>query len=1585
MASRRSACRRTGRSCAACGGERRAHPLRVLAGLALLLCVPLGVVSDDDPDPYYYYDALAAAVAAGGSYVVTQYIPLRASGSLTLNSTSNTSLTLTGSCGEGGDQPCVLDAQNKGGHFVVPPGFSLTLNNLVLANGGRGGQGGEPCLGLLASSGNDPLSLTGSCTAPTFPAKPPFFSGWPVAETLCGRLQCGTVVVAANASLHVNRCSFVGNTGSSDGTYFARGSAISIVATAGFTISDSLFVGNAVRSTYSSLAHGGGAISIMQPFNTLNPKFAPNGTFPPMLIQNTLFENNIVHGLGGALYSQIGVGTLQVLNCTFDSNTAFGLGTATTGLGGAVAVTFVKFNSPFQGDDINFHYNDISKSQGKKPDLANADFPLHAHYFFSDTAFTKNSAFPLLATLPSPTAGGALFLGGGGYGATLARCNFSFNTASRGGALYYRGQSVESVFILEELGLHVIPNNTHGVTVTSETESGNIITTTEFMTGPIKEQEFTDDGEYYITIPAFAYHRFRDDDYLALQPANADYNSLAPVAQESGYMVSLADCSFGSNNATFLAPETAGRGGAVYVACGALSASGTSFVSNAALAGTGFSAGLGSYGGAVYATNECPTPDLTTFVTTNVTLLNSVFRNNSAASEGGAVAVENSDPSAQQSAASIVVSATGTTFDSNSADENQGRGGALFGDSFAAFTLKSCTAVNNQASQGGAVHASGAFFASQSSFSGNAAAQQGGALYVAASASLAAVNFTSNRATVGGALLVGGGGVASLDACLLTANIAVNGSGLAVAAGSNTSVSSTSSIQGHEASQFGTVFVSYPPANLALAALFANNTAQAGGFVFYDTTNASSAAQPGSGVDQVVLNYGPKTATVPAAALFAVNGLPVTGSTAAEVALKSGAPLSLAFNLIDGFGQLVDAWRDASFDISCVAFAASPGAAPGSCPSATLRGVRHATYFDGGTFVVEQVYGGVGASALLTATLQSPTVPILLPPAGLSYTVNVTVAPCAPLETFDAEKQLCVCAAGTFLNASLGGCSTCPLGSNAPQRGASYCNPNPPGFVSTTQTTMAANVTLAGVSAANFTASTRAALTASLAATLGMPAGAVNVTGVVDAAVPAGRRLLAASAVAAYAVTTTNSSVAASLRATLGNTAALGTSLTAALQSSGDPALAQVTGAAPAPPTEVSLVLAAEACPAGTYLDSMSQACQTCQSPLVTTAAGATACKPCPTGSAWLSAAQCVDCPSNSIVSPGDPTRCACQAGWYDTLYGTNATVPDCAVCPLGGECDTGYVAAAAGWWREDTRSVVFYRCRVDVCVAENITGPLSAQQLPLPPAGQPSENCVEGNTGPLCAVCKDGFAMQSGECASCDPADAWDSWRPKSKAGLLVGCTIVGLFVLAIAFLQPVWPALERGVEATAEAAVKAAGRAADAGSACFRRCCCHGAPAVDKQPPAKTAEVPAKDAALPQAVSITKDAASSPADANAPKASLNSAPSGLGHHHRTRRIDTEAVDHSLVANAAFALGNVAAFAAQVDGGVEEEDTGGAEGPSGVERQTDFLDRLEEFLMQFKAAMKVFINFFRTFLLRVRCLRSLTRSIVAQRLLPRF
>ena len=77
---------------------------------------------------------------------------------------------------------------------------------------------------------------------------------------------------------------------------------------------------------------------------------------------------------------------------------------------------------------------------------------------------------------------------------------------------------------------------------------------------------------------------------------------------------------------------------------------------------------------------------------------------------------------------------------------------------------------------------------------------------------------------------------------------------------------------------------------------------------------------------------------------------------------------------------------------------------------------------------------------------------------------------------------------------------------------------------------------------------------------------------------------------------------------------------------------------------------------------------------------------------------------------------------------------------------------------------------------------------------------------------------------------------------------------------------------------------------------------------------------------------------------------------HHRSKRFDVGAVERSLASNAAFAVGNVAAFVSGVDGGVEEEDTAGMQ-TSGVERHTDAMDRIDELIIQFKGYSKILVK----------------------------
>jgi hypothetical protein len=189
-------------------------------------------------------------------------------------------------------------------------------------------------------------------------------------------------------------------------------------------------------------------------------------------------------------------------------------------------------------------------------------------------------------------------------------------------------------------------------------------------------------------------------------------------------------------------------------------------------------------------------------------------------------------------------------------------------------------------------------------------------------------------------------------------------------------------------------------------------------------------------------------------------------------------------------------------------------------------------------------------------------------------------------------------------------------------------------------------------------------------------------------------------------------------------------------------------------------------------------------------------------------------------------TECACNFGFYDTLFGLTDS-PVCAACPDNGVCTSGYIAAAEGYWRASSNSDQLYRCREGRCEAENVPGPLyylgaahnttnsnspgrklfSSMSLAL--VAVPSSNCKEGTTGPACALCKnsDGselnetiYAVQSGVCAPCDASAMWSAWTDGDKAALLACSIVFGLAVITFAFLVPLLPALDKRVMAMTE-----------------------------------------------------------------------------------------------------------------------------------------------------------------------------------------
>jgi hypothetical protein len=398
------------------------------------------------------------------------------------------------------------------------------------------------------------------------------------------------------------------------------------------------------------------------------------------------------------------------------------------------------------------------------------------------------------------------------------------------------------------------------------------------------------------------------------------------------------------------------------------------------------------------------------------------------------------------------------------------------------------------------------------------------------------------------------------------------------------------------------------------------------------------------------------------------------------------------------------------------------------------------------------------------------------------------------------------------------------------------CTVNPPGFASATQTTFESNITLEGVSASSFGASQNATLATSIASTLAMPASAITVIGITSVA-PAGRHLLQSSAAVAFSVATSNSTQASSLRAALNATVAFSGALSSSLRRSADSVLSAVTGIAATAPAETALVLASLPCPIGSFLNGLTQTCDQCAVGLVSTSTGSITCSQCPPHYAWASSATCVSCPSNSVTAPNNVAQCACESGYYDTLFGASLTAPVCLACPLGAVCTSGFVGAAAGYWREGTLSAVFYQCRVGNCVEEHVLGPLNGRPstngtarralLQLVSNASVPANCVEGNMGPLCGLCVPEYSLQSGVCAPCNPNDAFANWSKGSRAGLLIGCAVVGVIIIAFGLFQSLSPALER----MAAAAITAAHAAQMALMSCATGCAryCSKAPAKE------------------------------------------------------------------------------------------------------------------------------------------------------------
>ena len=281
---------------------------------------------------------------------------------------------------------------------------------------------------------------------------------------------------------------------------------------------------------------------------------------------------------------------------------------------------------------------------------------------------------------------------------------------------------------------------------------------------------------------------------------------------------------------------------------------------------------------------------------------------------------------------------------------------------------------------------------------------------------------------------------------------------------------------------------------------------------------------------------------------------------------------------------------------------------------------------------------------------------------------------CAPGSYSSAGFTQCTpCGAGTFYNASSQKCDSCPAGTYNPTPGAVACVANPTGFASVSATNFSTNVSL-DVPPDAFGAAQAVAMTASLAATLGVDASSISHS-VVAAAGVSRRRLAQQQGLTLAVVVVTQGSAAASrVRAAVASPTAFSTSLLTQLHASGDPVLSAASSVVPTAPAANSRT-PPPSLPVGrahTWMHRCANACRAAQSSCRWRPAPRRASRAIPKrrGSTPLSARCALTTrrhrPTSLAGAPAclDTTmRCSAEACWHRSA--TSARLAVCAMVAL--------------------------------------------------------------------------------------------------------------------------------------------------------------------------------------------------------------------------------------------------------------------------------------------------------------------------------
>ena len=107
-----------------------------------------------------------------------------------------------------------------------------------------------------------------------------------------------------------------------------------------------------------------------------------------------------------------------------------------------------------------------------------------------------------------------------------------------------------------------------------------------------------------------------------------------------------------------------------------------------------------------------------------------------------------------------------------------------------------------------------------------------------------------------------------------------------------------------------------------------------------------------------------------------------------------------------------------------------------------------------------------------------------------------------------------------------------------------------------------------------------------------------------------------------------------------------------------------------------------------------------------------------------------------------------------------NSSSQQCVPCPdawisdTSADCDSGHVVQALGWWRPEGDSLVTKDTQFWACYSHEKACVGSKGNRT---AGAPAfdAQCALGHTGPVCGLCKPGYAMRLRRCADCTRGNA--------------------------------------------------------------------------------------------------------------------------------------------------------------------------------------------------------------------------------------